>query len=452
MEQNLQPEPEFAALLALDWADREHAWALQIPGRSQREQGKLEHTPEAIEAWATQLAVRFPGQLVAVAVEQSRGALFYALRKYAHLVLYSVPPSLSSAYRKAMFPSGRKSDPVDANVVLDLLVLHRDRLRALPPDTEATRQLQALVEQRRQLVDERTAQTNRITNQLKLYFPQILDWFDNLACPMVAAFLQRWPTLDQLQAAEPEQLRAFFHAHRSRSTARIEARLRDISRAQPLLTDPAVIQPAVLMVATLLALVAVLNTGIREMEKVIQQVAAAHPDYPLFASFPAAGPALAPRLLAAFGSCRERFCSAEELQSFSGIAPITVASGSQKWIHFRWACPKFLRQTFHEYAARSIPHCPWAKAFYRKQGQPSPCGRALAGLQVGPHSVPLLALSPALPGTFIHRRPTASPLSAQRDHQPTCLWESSDICVEIRWRDFEISSRSGLTDYLRFTK
>jgi len=31
----------------------------------------------------------------------------------------------------------------------------------------------------------------------------------------------------------------------------------------------------------------------------------------------------------------------------------------------RWACPKFLRQTFHEFAAHSIPRCPWTSAFYR---------------------------------------------------------------------------------------
>ena len=28
------------------------------------------------------------------------------------------------------------------------------------------------------------------------------------------------------------------------------------------------------------------------------------------------------------------------------------------------ACPKFQRQTFHEWAACSLPHCGWAKAYY----------------------------------------------------------------------------------------
>ena len=79
-----------------------------------------------------------------------------------------------------------------------------------------------------------------------------------------------------------------------------------------------------------------------------------------------------PRLLAAFGSQRDRYASADEVQIYSGIAPITERSGKMKWVHFRWACPKFLRQSFHEWAGHSIMKSAWARAYYqqrRKQGQ-----------------------------------------------------------------------------------
>jgi transposase len=360
-------EPDFAAFVAIDWADREHAWSMQTAGARQRETGKLKHTPEAIEAWAIELATRFDGRPVAVALEQARGALLYALSKYRHLVLYPIHPSTSHAYRKAIHPSGSKDDPRDADILLDLLTLHRDRLRVLQPDTEQTRTLQLLVEKRRQLVDQRTAQTNRITEQLKLYFPQVLQWFDKPSAPIVAAFLERWPTLPDLQKETPETVCAFFHQQGSRSSKRIQQRLGEIPQAKAPIEDAAVIVPAIIVVRTLLAVVAVLNDGIRALEKTIEEVSAAHPDYAIFSSFPAAGPAMAPRLLAAFGSRRERYHSASELQAFSGIAPVIEASGKQRWIHFRWSCPKFLRQTFHEYAALSIQHCQWAKAFYHEQ-------------------------------------------------------------------------------------
>jgi transposase len=92
----------------------------------------------------------------------------------------------------------------DADLLLELLLLHRDKLRRLSPDDEATRRVQNLVEERRNLVDEKTAQSNRLTGYLKLYFPQMLEWFEKLDMPLVCDSLERWPTLEELQKVPPE--------------------------------------------------------------------------------------------------------------------------------------------------------------------------------------------------------------------------------------------------------
>jgi hypothetical protein len=63
----------------------------------------------------------------------------------------------------------------------------------------------------------------------------------------------------------------------------------------------------------------------------------------------------------------DRYHSASELQPYSGIAPVLASSGKQRWVHWRWACPKFVRQTFHEWAAHSIGSSAWAKAYYEQQ-------------------------------------------------------------------------------------
>ena len=76
---------------------------------------------------------------------------------------------------------------------------------------------------------------------------------------------------------------------------------------------------------------------------------------------------MAPRLLAAFGSQRERYQNAAEVQTLSGIAPVTESSGKSSWVHFRFACSKFLRQSFHEWAALSITQSQWARAYYELQ-------------------------------------------------------------------------------------
>ena len=337
------------------------------PGSNKRERGQLAQTPEAIEEWAAALAARFEGRPIAVALEQARGALIYALAKYEHLVLFPIHPSTSSNYRAALFPSGAKDDPKDAELLLELLLWRRDRLRPLRPDTLQTRQLQILVERRRQLVGEKTAFTNRITDQLKQCFPQILTWFDEVDSPLVAAFLKRWPTLPSLQAAPTEQILQFLQRHNCRSAARNSQRLEQIRQARPMTLDPAIVEPAVLVVETLLQVVQVLRAGIGKLDRAIETLCAEHPDYAIFQSFPGAGDVLAPRLLAAFGSQRDRFSGAGEVQTYSGIAPVISRSGNSRWVHFRWACPKFLRQSFHEYAASSILFSSWARAFYDQQ-------------------------------------------------------------------------------------
>jgi hypothetical protein len=58
------------------------------------------------------------------------------------------------------------------------------------------------------------------------------------------------------------------------------------------------------------------------------------------------------------------------MQCYSGIAPVTEASsGNSQWVHVRFACPKFLRQTFHEFAGSSIQQSDWARAYYEHQRQ-----------------------------------------------------------------------------------
>jgi hypothetical protein len=54
------------------------------------------------------------------------------------------------------------------------------------------------------------------------------------------------------------------------------------------------------------------------------------------------------------------------VQKFSGIAPVTERRGKKKWVHFRWACSKFLRQSFHEWAGHSIAQSVWARAYYQQ--------------------------------------------------------------------------------------
>ena len=251
-----------------------------------------------------------------------------------NIVLKNESKAAAARLRQAFFPSGAKDDRPDAELLLDLLTRHRDRPRPLEPHTVETRTLQFLVEERRHLVDEKTRQKNRLTAQLKPYFPQVLAWFDDLDAPLVGALLKRWPTLEMLQRARPATVLRFWEQHHSRSRRRNQQRLEAIRRARPATQDGAVISGASAAVGTLLGLIGVLRQGIGELDRKIRQLVAAHEGSVLFNQLPGAGPALAPRLLAAFGTRRERFQTAAQWQAYSGVAPVVVRSGQRTRTRF----------------------------------------------------------------------------------------------------------------------
>ena len=130
---------EFAAFIGLDWADTKHDICLQVAGSDKREFQVLEHRPEVIDAWATDLLQRFQGRLIAIALELNKGPIVEALRKYDGLVLFHINPMMLARYREAFTPSRAKDDPTDAELQRDLILRHRDKLKPLAPQSPEMR-------------------------------------------------------------------------------------------------------------------------------------------------------------------------------------------------------------------------------------------------------------------------------------------------------------------------
>jgi hypothetical protein len=71
-------EPEFVAFVGIDWADQKHVWCLQAANSAKRETGELEHKPEVVEAWVSELC----------------------RRSFAHWVLEFLPDDASSRHSR----------------------------------------------------------------------------------------------------------------------------------------------------------------------------------------------------------------------------------------------------------------------------------------------------------------------------------------------------------------
>jgi transposase len=358
------PEGEFAAYIGIDWADREHVWRLQEAGSRHQERGTIEQSPEKLDGWVSELRQRFGGRPVVVCLEQGSEAIIMTLAKYDHVVLFLAHPTTAALYRASFSPSGAKDDGRDAGSLLDLLLRHPDQLTRWNPDTAETRQLQILSEHRRELVDQRTACSNRMKALLKVYFPQLLRWFDDVTSASALAMLQRWSTLDALQRSKPATIRAYLLKHRCEG-AKIDLILADLAGAVSATTDIAILSTSARAMGVAIRQVVLLNLAIQQYEEELATLSSAHPLNSIVRSFPGVGEALGPRLIAALGTQRDRFATAHDLQCFSGIAPVTKQSSGSKFVSMRKACPIFIRQTFHEWANCSRRTCPWAREFYQ---------------------------------------------------------------------------------------
>ena len=164
----------------------------------------------------------------------------------------------------------------------------------------------------------------------------------------------------------------------------------------PAIQDQAVIEAKGAVVQVIAQLLRSLLEGIATLDRKIEEATVAHPDFFIFQSLPAAGAALAPRLLAAFGSQRDRYDSADEVQKHSGIAPVTETSGKKKRGSFPLGLRKVSATKFSRMGGthdcifgvgpRLLPAT--ARAWQRP-----PCRSASLGLQMDSHPVSLLERS-----------------------------------------------------------
>lgn len=357
---------KFTAYIGIDWADTKHDVCLQVAGETRRYFSVIDHTPQSIDRWAKSLFERY-GAPIAIALELNKGPLVAALQKYEFFCLFPINPSTLARHRKTFVRSGAKDDPTDAQWALELLLTHPQRFPQLIPQSPAMRILASLTEHRRALVSERVRVSNRLICTLKQYYPLALELFNEHDTVVFCDFLMHWPTLEHLKRSRQSTFLKFFNEHNARNPRLNQTRWENITQAMPLTQDPGVIRPSQLYATALASQLKGLISGIKEFDREIEETANTLADYPIFRALPGAGRHLAPRLMVAFGEQRDRFSDARAMQQYAGIAPVTHRSGKKTVVYWRYQCSTFLRQTFVEWAAHSIPQSAWAEAYYRQQ-------------------------------------------------------------------------------------
>jgi len=358
---------EPAAFIGIDRSDRSLDICLQEAG-GKSTHGTIDSAPESVQEWIGVLRSRFQGAPVALCLEQPAAALLQQLMRHAFIQVYAINPVTLARYREAFTTSRAKCDAGDASYLMELARDHREKLTRWRSDDAPTRAVASLVEARRKAVDMRTQLSNRLKAHLKSYYPQALELAgDELHTALACDFLSKWPGLQDLKRARLQTVQRFYTAHNSRRKETIAKRLQLIQNAVAVCDDEHSLLSSKLTTQMLAGQLKELTAAIARFDVEIEKALATHEDAFIFQSLPGAGAVHSARLLAAFGSDRARFEDAAAMQNFSGIAPVIKSSGKIHLVQRRYACPRFLHQSFVEYSAQSIMHCAWAKAFYQRQ-------------------------------------------------------------------------------------
>ena len=228
---------QIAAWVGLDWAEDQHEIRLRAAGSREVERCQVRQDPEELHEWVRQLRTRFEGRPVVIALEQKRGGLMAALMCYDFLHLYPINPKTVASYREAFSPSGKKDDPEDSDLLLELVYRHRDRLRCWRPEAAQTRELALLVEGRRQLVEER----KRLVQQLREVFEELLSAAFAVVCKVGwATGSGVFEALAQLGESSQSADRCAGSLHGTTSSTLCRDEAANIARADPcqLPTDP----------------------------------------------------------------------------------------------------------------------------------------------------------------------------------------------------------------------
>ena len=356
--------------LGIDRSDQTIDFTLLDSNHSIIEQGKSSTQPEELKLWLEKIKTRLlDQQTIATCIEQPCQNLSHFFRQFEFLTLYLVNPSIIKSFRESLSASRAKDDKRDAHTLATFILERHHRLEPWKPLDGDTQRLNTLSEKRRQLVEIRKSITNKLNQALKDTYPQSLnligrDLHSKLACD----FLLKWPT-QLLQKARLTTISNFYYLHNSRYPKTIEKRLQLISEAIPLCVDPVILETNAELIKALARQLQTLTASIQHFDKLVAQATAQHKESPIFASLPGAGPVYTSRLTAFFGSDRNTFAKASEVQRLSGVAPITKQSGKMHFVHRRYACNKFWRQTFVEWAGHTVMKSLWAKAYYEQQKQ-----------------------------------------------------------------------------------
>lgn len=351
--------------VGLDWAEDHHDVFVEDDTGKRLGGGRLPEGVDGVTRFHELVAgyVDDPGDVV-VATETDRGLFIAALVAAGYSVL-AVNPMSTSRYRERHSTSGAKSDPGDAKVLAGLARTDGHNHRRVAGDSDLAEAVKVLARAHQSMIWTRQRQTNQLRSTLREFYPAALEAFDELAGRDALAVLAIAPTPTAGKLLSRSKIAATLR--RGGRQRRIDERAIEIQTAlrAEQLQAPALVADAMgASVAALVAVIAELQTQIGRLEAELADRFEQHPDAKVIRSLPGLGMTLGARVLAEFGDDPNRYADAKSRKNYSGMSPITRASGKHHVVLARYARNRRLADACYQWAFSAITASPGARAFY----------------------------------------------------------------------------------------
>ena len=348
-----------------DWAEDHHDVFIEDDTGRRLGGGRLPEGVVGIARFHEMLAdvVEDPSE-VTIATETDRGLFVNALVAAGYSVI-AVNPMSTSRYRERHVTSGAKSDPGDAKVLADLARTDAHNHRQIAKDTELAEAIKVLARAHQSLIWTRQRQTNQLRSTLREFYPAALSAFDELAGRDALAVLAVAPTPTAGRQLSSSKIQATLQrGGRQRRLAERAGEIHTALRGEQLAAPDLIADAMGATVTALVAVISALNTQIASLETKLADRFEQHPDAKIIRSLPGLGMTLGARVLGEFGDAPNRYSDAKSRKNYSGMSPITKASGKHHVVLARYARNKRLADACYLWAFATLTASPGARAFY----------------------------------------------------------------------------------------
>jgi len=346
-----------------DWAEAHHDIEIQDDAGHGLARSRLREGMVGITAFHRLVAEHLnpaaePGQVL-VGIETERGPWVQALLAAGYKV-YAINPLQVARYRERHSASGRSPTPRTRTC----WPRSSGWIGPITGDSEIAEHVKVAARAHQRMIWSRVRQVNELRSLLREYYPAALAAFGtDLADRDALAVLAAAPSPEHGKRLSQARIETLLRrAGRQRNLAATAAKIKTALGSPQLGARPGVVPAYPGSASALIAVVTTMVVQTEVLARHVEQGFGRHPDAEIYRSQPGLGVILGARVLAELGDDPHRYADARSRKNYSGMSPITRASGTKKIVLARYARNRRLGDALFLQAYSALRASPGARA------------------------------------------------------------------------------------------